>query len=158
MRLHPRLEAGIKGKVILTLAYSSTGIWTQYSLRKDAPFLVSDVSTFAGSDYVGAEQHNSLVGALLCQAKILKCRIGAVLGKCYPAIEEIIQSHLSMIVHWVPRTALIPCREGITNKMLLCRQYPVPFCGVYSCIKLQRFHNLAYVKYTVLLLVATIVI
>jgi hypothetical protein len=39
--------------------------------------VIFDVCTLAGSDIIGAEQHNSLIGALLRLAKLLNSHISA---------------------------------------------------------------------------------
>ncbi len=59
------LEAGIKGEIILALEYGSVYLWMQHDPEQHALVVVSNVSTLAGSNNIGAERCNNLIGALL---------------------------------------------------------------------------------------------
>jgi hypothetical protein len=56
------LRASVKGEAILTLAYGSAYLWTQSHPEEHALVVIGDVSTLAGSDNIGAEKSNGLIG------------------------------------------------------------------------------------------------
>jgi hypothetical protein len=95
--LDPSLEAGIKGEVILSLAYSSMYLQTQSSLEEHTFVVMGDVSNLADSDDIGAKGRNGLIGALLHRAKLMKGRVSAVLSEGHPAIEEVLHNHPGLI-------------------------------------------------------------
>ncbi len=49
------LKAAIANKVIHALAFNSTYLWMQSSQEENALVVISDVSTLAGSDDIGAK-------------------------------------------------------------------------------------------------------
>ncbi len=75
--LYPCLEADIKGEVYPALAYGSAYLYMQSGPEEQMRVVIFDVCTLAGSDIIGAEQHNSLIGALLRLAKLLNSHISA---------------------------------------------------------------------------------
>jgi hypothetical protein len=129
----------------------------QSGLEEHAPVIVTDVSTFAGSDNIGIEWHHPLIRALLRLAKLLKGSMAVVLSRRHPTIMEVRHSCLGMIALWVPRTALVPCGSDGADKMLFCKYHSVPLSRVNNCVELEHVLNCADKNHKVLLLVATIV-
>ncbi len=155
--LDPCLGVGIKGKVILAFAYGSVYLQTQLDPEEHVLVVVSDVSTLAGSDIIGAKQRNDVIGALLCQRKLQKGCICAVLSQGYPAIEEVLCRPPGMITIWVPRTVFIPRGSGVTEKILFGEHHSVPFPRVDGCIDLKHVLDSLDTNPEVLLLMASIV-
>jgi hypothetical protein len=87
----------------------------------------SDVSALAGRGDLGYKQGSGMIKPLLCQAKLLKGCISAVLSWGYLAIEKIIYSHLGIIILWGLHTVLISNGSSIADKILFCKYSLVPF-------------------------------
>ncbi len=129
----------------------------QSSPEKHALIMVSNVNTFACSDCISAEQHNSLIRDLLHWVKLLISYVSIMLSRVQSAVKNFFHSRPGMIDLWVPHAVLIPCSGGITNKILFCRQHPVSFRIVNIWIQFEHVLDLAHENYQVCLPMAAVV-